>query len=154
EPNTLDFNDNTPTYSGGASHHDLPNQQEPLIQPEVPPVPQLRRSNQVPIPTARADPENAPLSRVQKAVQDSIAARERLRAQRGSNEVPEPEPEADEQGTNEDPDIPNLANVASIEDIEYLLNSTLELKDSPPTPDIQNEPRTWAEAKLSGDADR
>ncbi|KAG6859799.1 hypothetical protein C0995_003831 [Termitomyces sp. Mi166 len=49
---------------------------ENLKQPqaEMPPIPQLHRFSHVSVPTIRADPDNAPQSWVQKAVQELIEA--------------------------------------------------------------------------------
>ncbi|KAG5715322.1 hypothetical protein E4T56_gene14577 [Termitomyces sp. T112] len=83
---------------------------------------------------------------------------ERIQAQqRGMlQEALDQGPEAtDHQGlVIDDPNLPDLSNLASIEDIKYLLSAVEELGNDPLMPNMDNEPQTWAEAKQSGDASR
>ncbi|KAG6895590.1 hypothetical protein C0993_009406, partial [Termitomyces sp. T159_Od127] len=130
---------------------------QPQLEPQnVPPILKLHQSQRIPMPTARADPDNAPPSQTQKAVLESIAAGERLHAQCEVTRAGNQQSEAADQGTmdlvlNQDQDVPNLANVTSLQDIEHLSTATYELKDYPSAPDISNKPHTWAKAKQSSD---
>ena len=47
--------------------------------------------------------------------------------------------------------MPDLANITTLHDINYLLTATQDLHDHL-TPDTHDKPQTWAEAKQSGDA--
>ena len=115
-------------------------------------VPQPCQSNRIPVPTVRADPKNAPMSQTQKAVQESVAAGEQLRAQHEADRTRELEI-LNQETENHERDLvaPDLANIALLHDIECLLTATQGLHDHS-EPDIHDEPRTWVEAKQSGDA--
>ncbi|KAG6895908.1 hypothetical protein C0992_011680 [Termitomyces sp. T32_za158] len=99
-------------------------------------------STRISMPTEKANPENPPLLQTQKAVQESIAAGEKVRARREANRASDLDLGATNQGTkdhDQDPEVPNLANIASQKDIEHLL-AAIHNDHSPLTPDVSNEP--------------
>lgn len=159
------FDDSDVPTSGGAPKQQSPKQrsdaQDSLEEAHDSSAPLLRRSSRVHVPTSRADPSNAPLSRVQKAVQDSIAANKRVQVARverccGTTVIDCQEPEIADQDTETRgmDHIMDLANVASIEDLDYLLTAADTYGNNPLGILPNDEPRTWSEAKVSGDASK
>ncbi|KAG6892157.1 hypothetical protein C0995_005126, partial [Termitomyces sp. Mi166 len=144
ESTIYDDEDLPPT--GGA----LEPQPEPQVEPVMEDPPPLRRSGRIPIPTARADPENAAPSRVQRAVQESIEAGERVHAaQAECRRIDQDDttnnlnPATSNQGTeglDQNLIAPNLADIALIEDLKHLLAAVEELNNDPAAPEISDEP--------------
>lgn len=149
------LNDNPVTDSGGTYLPHIQDQSVHEQQPENTQPHPLQRSTHIPIPTSRADPENAPPSQVQKAVEESIAAGKQLKAQREVSKVLDQNSETSNQGTvssDQSPDISDLIHIVSIDNIEQLLIATqgLQTNCNPTASNINENPQLWSEAKLSG----
>lgn len=124
-----------------------------------------RRSGRIRTPTAKASPDNPPITRTEQAVLDSRAAGDRLRASRteaqnnrqgqvniNDNPIQHAQDAPAAGGDMPDHDaIPDLVNLASAESIEHLL-AVAESFGDPHAIDLGDEPRTWGEAKASADA--
>ncbi|KAG6899758.1 hypothetical protein C0993_007107 [Termitomyces sp. T159_Od127] len=118
------------------------------------PAPQ--RSTCVPIPTAKVRPDDAPLTHLKLAVQESRVAGDRLCAARTNRRQnndpapgqlqPPPGPAAVAEVNNDL--VPDTVNLASIEQIEHLLAVAESLGD-PTIIDMDDIPQTWCEAMAS-----
>ncbi|KAG6897141.1 hypothetical protein C0992_003799 [Termitomyces sp. T32_za158] len=125
-------------------------------QIEAPEQAPPHQSSRVHIPTAKACPDNLPVTHLKLAVQESKAAGDQIRAakvERCQNnsilpdeEQLDPRPTRVEEG-NDHP-IPDVANLASPEAIEHLL-SIAETLDDPLMIDLSDEPWSWHKAMES-----
>lgn len=131
---------------------------QPVAQPNEPICQEPQRSGQTWTPTAKANPDNPPVTRLERAVQESCEAGEQVKAVRtewhAQQDVAQLHIPLDNnvvQGNiANDPSGLNLANLTSLEEIEHLL-LTAKLLSNPAHLDLTNEPCTWKEAQLSAD---
>lgn len=112
----------------------------------------------------KAAGENPPATRLERAVEESREAGRRIRAQRAEKRLNVEEArDVNMEGENIqnhndniqniDANIPDLANIASLEQIEHLLVAA-EALDNPISLDLGDEPQTWRQAQESADAKR
>ncbi|KAG6871209.1 hypothetical protein C0995_007253 [Termitomyces sp. Mi166 len=136
----LNYDDDRPVPSGGA--HIEPIEMEPNTQIDQPQ--QLCRLNCISVPTYKVNPDNAPPSRTERAVQESKEAANRTQAScterkaarsgmgAGTDQMdnvgapPNQELAALYMGANQTQGVPDLANIASMKKLAYLLNAMEE----------------------------
>ncbi|KAG6869855.1 hypothetical protein C0995_016663, partial [Termitomyces sp. Mi166 len=117
-----------------------------------------RRSTRISIPTSRSQPDNPPISRLERAVQESREAAARIQTARAERrQAAEAQVDANVpnqelvQGDGDNVNVPDLANVASLDEIENLL-ALAEAQADPISLDLEDEPTTWRQAQDSPDA--
>ncbi|GLB33225.1 putative protein with domain of unknown function (DUF4219) [Lyophyllum shimeji] len=135
---------------------------DPPVEPPPPPLPpaatgpELRRSSRIPQPTLKASPDNPPQTNLDRVMQEVRASAERTKAARAKRrvertaariEVADPDADADQ--------APNVIDARNDLDLDRALAAIIEAGDLDPTAlDLEDEPKTWREAKASADAKR
>jgi hypothetical protein len=137
---------------------DIPQPDNPEQPP--PPIPdQPRRSSRIPTPTAKSNPDNPPPTRLERAVEEVKESTARVKAakeeRRQQNNPPANDVNPPDQELRDLLDTPDLAHLGTDLDHDRLFAAIIESGGIDPVSlEFEDEPKTWAEAKASGDSEK